>query len=80
MEVSVSFGLIVVALVQLLKFLVPKVSRELTVVAAGLVGLGLAAVDAELGLGNLSLAEGIAHGFAAVGGVTLAQKVNKPVE
>lgn len=60
-------GSIIVALTQVLKMLSPKVTGLLTVVFAIVVGIVVALVDTNIGLDNITVAQGILIALAAVG-------------
>lgn len=75
MDSVVFIGLIVVAVVDAVKDLAPKVQGSVTVLVAGLVGLLVAAVDTHIGLNDIPLAVGFATGLAAAGGVGIAKRI-----
>lgn len=69
-------GTVIVAVVQFLKELWPdKVNGAVSIVVAALIGLLVALVDREIGVENLSIAEGILTGLSAAGVVAVAKKI-----
>ncbi len=75
MEGVVFIGAVVVAVVDAAKSLSPKINGYVSVVLAGLIGGLIALVDVELGVQNLSVAEGILAGLAASGTVGVAKRI-----
>lgn len=75
MGTEVFIGLVVVAVVDAIKALVPSVYGALTVLVAGVVGGVIGAVDTALGLPDVSIAVGAAAGLAAAGAVGVVKRV-----
>lgn len=75
MSTEVFIGLVVVAVVDAIKSLVPQIKGALTVLLAGVVGGVCAAVDVSAGLPDVSVAVGIGAGLAAAGGVGALRRV-----
>ncbi len=72
---AVFVGAIVVALVDALKDLSPKVKGWVTVVVAALVGALVAILGKQLGVTHISIAQGILDGLGAAGVVGVAKRV-----
>ena len=60
-------GAVIIALTQVIKMLSPKVTGLLTVVFAIVVGVLVALLDTNIGIANISVAQGILTALAAVG-------------
>lgn len=75
-EGSVFIGLIIVALTEVVKRLVPQVDGILTIIVSMVVGLVVALIDTEIGVADLSIAQGIMAGLAASGTVSVARSVS----
>lgn len=74
-EGTIFIGAAIIAVTEAIKDVAPKVHGWVSVAVAALIGLLVAAFDAELGIASLTLAEGILAGLAAAGTVTVAKKV-----
>jgi hypothetical protein len=72
-------GSAIIAIVQLIKFYAPKVNGGITIIVAALVGIVVALVDVQIGVANISIAQGIMTGLAAAGVTTVASKIAVPV-
>lgn len=73
---EVLIGAVVVALVDAIKDLAPRVKGVITVLVAAIVGGLIAALDQELGFQtDLSVAEGVLVGLAAAGTVGVAKRI-----
>ena len=68
----VFIGAIIIAITQAIKYVAPKVSGLITMVVAVLVGLVVALLSTPIGLGHISVAQGILTALAAVGVHTVA--------
>lgn len=80
MSTEVVIGLVTVALVDAIKDQWPTVKGKVTVLVAGVVGGLLALVSQGLaeqttGLGEVTIAVGVAAGLAAAGSVGIAKRV-----
>lgn len=80
MDGIVFVGAVVVAVVDAVKSLFPDVKGAFTVLAAAVVGALLSLVDVELGITNLTVAEGVMAGLAASGAVSVAKRVGDTSE
>lgn len=76
----VFIGTVIIALTQLVKFFAPKVNGGVTIIVAALVGALVAVVDTAIGVGDISIAQGLMTGLASSGVVTVATKVAVPTE
>lgn len=74
-EGAIFIGAVVVALTDAVKDLAPKVQGSLTVLVAALLGALIALVDVQIGVANLSIAQGVLTGLAAAGTVGVAKKI-----
>lgn len=76
---AILIGAIIIAITQALKFLSPKISGIVTMVVAVLVGILIACVDTNIGLANITVAQGILIALGAIGVHTTAAAVNTKV-
>lgn len=76
MTSAVLIGAIIIAFVKAVKTLSPKVTGLLTMVVAVAIGMLIAVIDTNIGLDNISIAQGIWIALAAVGVHTLASDTN----
>lgn len=74
-EGAIFIGTIIIAITEAIKLLAPKVNGAVTIGIAALVGLLVALVDTEIGVADLTVAQGILTGLSAAGVVTVAKKV-----
>lgn len=65
-------GTVIIGITQAIRFLSPKVHGVLTIVVAALVGLVVALVDTEIGIADISVAQGILTGLGSAGVVATA--------
>jgi hypothetical protein len=75
MDATVFIPLIIIALVQLVKYIVPNINGAVTILIAMAVGLLVGFFDQFIGVTDVSPAAGIALGLGAVGITTVAQKL-----
>ncbi len=68
-------GAVIAGVTQLIKGLSPKVSGPMTVVVAVLVGILVAIIDKEVGVADITIAQGIMTAFGVAGIVSTAQNV-----
>jgi hypothetical protein len=73
---SIFIPFIVIAIVQFLKIVAPKISGALTIIVAVIVGIVCSLLANVLGLAPVSIAEGIILGLTAAGIHTAASAVN----
>lgn len=71
----VFIGAAIIAATQVLKLLVPAVNGAVTIVVAALLGALVGGIDIHIGLDNISVAQGVLTGLAAVGVHTTAAQV-----
>jgi hypothetical protein len=71
---AILIPLLIVAIVQIIKMFVPKVNGAVTVVVALIVGAVIALLDTHIGVGDITVAQGIVLGLGAVGVTVLANK------
>jgi len=75
MDASVFIPLVIIALVQLVKYVVPNINGAVTIVIAMVVGALIGLTDQFIGVTDVSIAHGVALGLGAVGITTVAQKL-----
>ena len=68
-------GAVIAGVTQFIKLVAPKVSGALTIAVAVGVGVLIALLDTEIGVVDLSVAEGVLTALGAVGVVAVAEKV-----
>lgn len=68
-------GTIIIAITEAIRLLVPKVNGAVTIGVAVLVGLVVALVDTQIGIADITVAQGILTGLSAAGVTTLVKKV-----
>jgi high-affinity Fe2+/Pb2+ permease len=74
-EAVLFIGSAIIAVTQAIKYLVPQVNGAITIAVAVLIGLAVSLIDKEIGVSDLSVAEGIMTGLASSGVVTVARNV-----
>lgn len=67
MDSTLLIGAIIIGVTQALKFLSPRITGIVTLVTALVVGIVIALVDTQIGLANISVAQGILIALGAVG-------------
>lgn len=72
LDSSILIGAIIIAITQAIKFLSPKVTGIVTMVIAVVVGAVIALLDTNIGLVNITVAQGILIALASVGVHTTA--------
>jgi hypothetical protein len=66
-QASLFIPLLIVAIVQLVKMALPTVTGWLTVVVALVVGVVVALIDTNIGVQNITVAQGIVYALGAIG-------------
>lgn len=74
MDAIFFIGLVIIAITQFLKLLIPKMNGAVTIVVAIVVGVVVALVDGFIGVTDISIAQGVVAGLTAVGISTVANK------
>lgn len=75
-EATIFIGAAIIGFVQFVKFVVAREYWKAAVIAfAVLVGVVVALADVQIGITDISIAQGILLGLAAPGVVTLAEKI-----
>lgn len=72
-ESAVFIGAVIIALTQVVKYIVPQVNGAVTIGVAVLVGVFVALLDQVIGVTDITVAQGIMIALGAVGTVTTAQ-------
>jgi hypothetical protein len=73
-QASLFIPLLIVAITQLVKMAVPTVVGWLTVVVALLVGIVVALVDVNIGVQDITVAQGVVYALGAIGLSTVFSK------
>ena len=74
-EASLFIGAAIIGITEFIKTISPKVSGALTIVVAVVVGLVVALIDTQIGVQDISIAQGIMTALGSVGVVTVANKI-----
>ena len=74
-EGVVFIGAVIIAITQAVKLLVPQINGAVTIGIAAFVGVLVALVDTQIGVADLSVAQGLLTGLAAAGVHTTARSV-----
>lgn len=75
MEATIFIGTIIAGVTQAIKLLSEKVKGIVTVVVAILVGLLVALVDTQIGIADISIAQGIVIAIGTIGTMTAIDRV-----
>lgn len=73
-EATIFIPLLIIAVTQMLKMAFPQITGFLTIVVAFVVGIVVALVDKEIGVVDVTIAQGLVLALGAVGITTLASK------
>ncbi len=73
-EAVVFIPLIIIAVTQMIKMALPQVTGFVTIVIAFVVGVLVALVDTNIGVADVTIAQGLVLALGAVGITTLASK------
>lgn len=74
-EGAIFIGAAIIALTQFIKFLAPNVHGAVTIGVAVAVGALVALIDTEIGVVDMTVAQGVLTALAAVGVHTTAKQV-----
>lgn len=78
-DAALFIGVVIVGITQAIKTLIPAINGAFTIGVAVLSGVLVAVVDQEIGVTDISIAQGIMIAIGSVGGVTALGKFgNKP--
>lgn len=75
MDSAIFIGAAIIAATQAVKTVFPQVSGAVTILVAAVLGGLVGAVDIHIGLANITVAQGILTGLAAVGVHTTAKQI-----
>lgn len=75
-QASLFIPLLIVAITQLIKMAVPSVVGWLTIVVALLVGVIVALIDTNIGVQDITIAQGIVYALGAIGITTVFAKAS----
>lgn len=73
-QASLFIPLLIVAVVQLVKMALPTVKGWFTVIVALVVGIVVALIDTNIGVQNITVAQGIVYALGAIGITTAFAK------
>lgn len=74
-EGAIFIGAVIIAVTQAVKYVAPKVNEVITIAVAVLVGLLVAVLDKEIGVVDITIAQGILIALAAVGVHSTARQI-----
>lgn len=74
MDISAFIGLVIIAITQMVKMALPRVTGWITIFVAFVVGVLVAILDVRIGLTDITIAQGIQSALAAIGGTALFSK------
>lgn len=74
-EGIIFIGAAIIAATQAIKYLLPQVNGAVTIAVSVALGILIAVIDTEIGVTDLSVAEGVMAGLAASGTHTIARQV-----
>jgi hypothetical protein len=77
---AIFIGAAIIAITQMIKYIAPKVNGAVTIFVAVCVGIIVAAIDTNIGVSNLTIAQGIMTALAAVGVHTTVTNRSTPQE
>lgn len=66
-EASIFIGAVIIAITQVIKYLSPAVKGLVTIGVAVVVGVVVALIDTQVGIKDVSIAQGILTALAAIG-------------
>lgn len=69
-------GTVIIAITEVIKYLAPNVRGAITIGVAALVGIVVSLIDVYVGIGDISIAQGLMTGLGAAGVTAVAAKVN----
>lgn len=70
-------GAVIIAVTQFVKTLAPNVNGAVTIAVAAAVGILVALIDTEVGVADITIAQGLLTGLAAVGVHTTASRIGE---
>lgn len=73
-EAAVLIPLLIIAVTQMVKMALPQVTGFVTILVALVVGVVVALVDTEIGVPDVTIAQGLVHALGAIGITALASK------
>lgn len=76
-DATLFIGAVIAGMTQLLKTTFPKISGSWTIVTAVLVGVLVAVIDKEVGVTDVTIAQGVMIAFGTAGVVGTAQMVGR---
>lgn len=68
-------GTLIAGITQLVKSVVPKVNGSYTIIVALFVGVLVAAIDTQIGVPDVTIAQGLMIAFGAVGVVGTVERI-----
>lgn len=73
-EASYFIPFLIIAATQVVKMALPQVTGFVTILIAFIVGVIVALIDTKIGVGDITVAQGLVYAGSAVGITTLASK------
>lgn len=73
-EAIVFIPLIIIAVTQMVKMAFPQITGFLTILVAFVVGIVVALIDTNIGVADVSIAEGLVYALGAIGITAVASK------
>lgn len=74
-EGSIFIGAVIIAVTQAVKLVAPKVNGAVTIGVAVLIGVLIALLDTEIGVVDISVAQGVLIALASVGTYQTARQI-----
>ena len=76
-DATLFIGTVIAGITQFIKLLSPKVGGAVTIAVAVLVGILVALIDKQVGITDITIAQGIMIAFGTVGVVGTAQMIGR---
>ena len=73
-EAAIFIPLIIVAITQMIKMALPQINGFVTILIAFVVGIIVAVIDVQIGVQDITIAQGLVAALSAVGITTVAAK------
>lgn len=73
-DAALFIPLVIVAITQMIKMALPQITGFVTVLIAFVVGLVVAVIDTNIGVADVTIAQGLVLALGAIGITTLASK------
>lgn len=73
-EAAIFIPLVIVALTQMVKMVLPKIEGFVTIIIAFAAGIVVAIIDTTIGVADITIAQGLVFALGAIGVTVLASK------